>query len=56
LKRNHTRVYLVRGAQAASLLASAACRDPVGLHKNHHARILPASCRQVQAGSLRSPS
>lgn len=35
-----------RGAQAAGLWCSAACR----------ARVLSASCRQLQAGSLRYPN
>jgi hypothetical protein len=46
------------GAQAASLLVSAACRDVVRLttlQATFHRQMLPASCRQLQAGSLRSP-
>jgi len=43
------------GAQAASLSVSAACRDRLNT-QNNFAHSLPPGCRQVQAGSLRSPS
>jgi hypothetical protein len=56
---HQARLEVLWGAQAASLHGSAACRDassdarPAG-NKFRHPR-LPASCRQLQAGSLRSP-
>jgi hypothetical protein len=54
---------IIRGAQAASLQFAAACREhgAMSLQINasdffrHPAAIRPASCRTVQAGSLRSP-
>src|ERR1700681_1642242 len=42
------------GAQAASLFISAACRDACATRTNV-CSMLPASCRQLQAGSLCSP-
>ena len=42
------------GAQAASLFVSATCRDVLSVHVRY-AKRLPASRRQLQAGSLRSP-
>jgi hypothetical protein len=46
------RTHLLWGAQAASLFISAACRDAVFIPANTSLRMLPASCRQLQAGSL----
>ena len=44
------------GAQAASLLVSAACRNNLLESDLACANVLPAGCRQLQAGSLRSPN
>src|SRR6267378_705640 len=43
------------GAQAASLFISAACRDATHIVQQSIVCMLPASCRQLQAGSLCSP-
>jgi hypothetical protein len=45
----------IRGAQAASLQFAAACREHATDLALTRAILHPASCRVVQAGSLRSP-
>jgi len=45
----------VWGAQAASLQFAAACREHSSIAPLTFTTIHPASCRMVQAGSLRSP-
>jgi hypothetical protein len=46
----------VWGAQAASLQFAAACREHSSILGQTFATIHPASCRMVQASSLRSPN
>jgi hypothetical protein len=43
------------GAQAASLQFAAACREHSSLSRQTFTTTHPASCRMVQASSLRSP-
>jgi hypothetical protein len=44
------------GAQAASLQFAAACREHLPISRQTFTTIHPASCRMVQASSLRSPN